>query len=134
MLPKPSEGAVVLIDRMDGRGPHRWIVLTDPDDFGEFAIASWSDAEKHPSRPSTWPKGTRLTSAYRLTKDSAIPVRFVAVRDEAWLDNSGASFIGMALPAALARAKCDVATAADQLQPEPASYLSAAVGAWMEEC
>src|SRR5438128_2274881 len=108
MATPAKEGATYEIDLKNRKPPHIWVVLHDPDHNGEFLIVSLTDKDNYPANDDIWNVGWAVTVKHHLVNESVIPLRFVRVADQDWLDDLDPRYLDSCTPDTLSRARCNL--------------------------
>lgn len=133
MAAPPAAGHVYLLDRHDGKPPHRWIILTDPDPI-EGRLLAVSLTDKHNQRFVTdiWETGTQLCQGYRLAKPSALFMTEVVLEGRSYF--ATADLLGVCPPSILHRARCNLYWFPQFLAPMVKRIVNANAGDWNAGC
>lgn len=129
-----KEGSLYLIDRRDGKPPHIWIVLCDPNSVGDYLAISFTDYGNYTANSDIWDEDEPLGDDVALDKASVLHMRYIAVKNQDWLDDLDARYLGQAYPDVLVRARCNLCWFEDQIQPNASVEFYSYKPDWEEEC
>src|SRR5476651_2363203 len=122
MLKSACEGDVFKVGADFTLPQHYFIVLNDPRTDGTFLTVSISDSRHHHAISDIWPFNYSVCSEFQLAKQSVIAVQFAVVKDQAWLEQNDAVYVGKATQQSLHRARCNLHWFKTLMKPAVLAY------------
>lgn len=129
-----SAGQLYKIDLDDGKPAHYWVLLTDPDSRGRFAVVSFTDSRKFMQNSFVWPQDYAIGLTFRLQKESVLRIDKVLIRSRGWLEKHKASRIDECSLEVIDRVRCNVADYKHLIQPEGINHLKPFFDKWKSDC
>jgi len=95
---------------------------------------SFTDRNNFPANPDVWSAGTPITESFALNKDSVLHLRWIAVREQDWLDELDSIYQGQCMIHVLERARCNLCWFPEHIQPSVWPEFAAHRPDWEDRC